>query len=453
MSGSASSPGRRLWACLALVAAAAAIGALIALVLSNVVAFLIVLASLAVAAAVGWLALTRHGHRRVIGAVAVVAAFVAGADAFFDRAGADELLVFAALATAFAFLSRKALEPPPRTMPPASSGSQRRPPGASRGTLLLNPKSGGGKVERFDLVTEARARGIETIVLEPGDDLRELAVAAAVRRPRVLGVAGGDGSQALIAQVSVDHGLPFACVPAGTRNHLALDVGLDVEDVVASLDAFVDGAEARIDLAYVNDRVFVNNTSVGVYADIVQSREYRDAKLMTSLNAIPNLLGPGGTRTAVAFEGLDGTVRQSSELLLVSNNPYELRRPLAVGTRPALDTGRLGIAQLEISSALAAAGLVSLELLGRNSARVGFEQWTAETFEVWGDEPIVAAVDGEAMMLTQRIQFRIAPSALRIVLPADAELNRRARRRSAAVRIGTLGRVAAGRDSTRPPRR
>src|SRR5947207_6765344 len=241
LSGSASSPGRRLWACLALVAAAAAIGALIALVLSNVVAFLIVLASLAVAAAVGWLALTRHGPRRVIGAVAVVAALVAGADAFFDRAGADELLVFAALATTFAFLSRKALEPSPRTMPPASSGSQRRPPGASRGTLLLNPKSGGGKVERFDLVTEARARGIETIVLEPGDDLRELAVAAAVRRPRVLGVAGGDGSQALIAQVSVEHGLPFVCVPAGKRNHLALGVGLDFEDVAPSRDAFVDG--------------------------------------------------------------------------------------------------------------------------------------------------------------------------------------------------------------------
>jgi diacylglycerol kinase family enzyme len=453
LSASASSRGRRLWASLALVAAAAATAALIGLLLSNVVAFAIVLAAVAAAAAAGWFALTRHGIRRVVGGVAVVAAVVAGIVAFFERAGTDELVVFALSAAAFAFLSRKALAPPAHPTSPAGSRPRRLPQGATRGTLLLNPKSGGGKVERFDLDAEARARDIETIMLRPGDDLRELAIAAAARGPRALGVAGGDGSQALIAQICVERDLPFVCVPAGTRNHLALDLGLDVKDVVAALDAFVDGVEARIDLAYVNDRVFVNNTSVGVYADIVQSRDYRDAKLMTSLEAVPNLLGPDAARRALSFEGPDGTVRESSELLLVSNNPYELRKPLAVGTRPALDTGRLGIAELEISGALAAAGFVTLELLGRASARAGFEQWTAETFDVWADAPIVAAIDGEAVTLTGRLHFRIAPSALRIVLPADAELRRLADRRPSRAKVGALGRLALGGDGTPAPRR
>jgi diacylglycerol kinase family enzyme len=89
-------------------------------------------------------------------------------------------------------------------------------------------------------------------------------------------MAGGDGSQALVAAVAAERDIPFVCVPAGTRNHFVLDLGLDRKDVVGALDAYTDGVERRIDLARVGDRVFVNNVSLGVYAAIVQSDDYRD---------------------------------------------------------------------------------------------------------------------------------------------------------------------------------
>ena len=117
----------------------------------------------------------------------------------------------------------------------------------------MNPRSGGGKVERFHLAEEARRRGIETIELRPGDDLRSLAVDA-VASADVIGMAGGDGSQALVAEVAMQHDVPYVCVPAGTRNHLALDLGLDRDDVVGALDGFVAGVPHRIDVGFVNGR-------------------------------------------------------------------------------------------------------------------------------------------------------------------------------------------------------
>ena len=106
-------------------------------------------------------------------------------------------------------------------------------------------------------------------------------------------MAGGDGSQALVASIAAEHDVPYVCVPAGTRNHFAFDIGIDRADVVGALEAFFDGSERRIDLARVNGRVFVNNVSMGLYGKVVQSQEYRDTKLRTVIDALPELLGPG----------------------------------------------------------------------------------------------------------------------------------------------------------------
>src|SRR5204863_2500437 len=97
-------------------------------------------------------------------------------------------------------------------------------------------------------------------------------------------MAGGDGSQALIATIAAELGLPYACIPAGTRNHFALDLGVDRDDVAGALDALIGGRERLVDLAYVNGRVFVNNVSLGVYGDAVQKAGYREAKIRTLLD-------------------------------------------------------------------------------------------------------------------------------------------------------------------------
>jgi len=130
------------------------------------------------------------------------------------------------------------------------------------------------------------------VLLQRQDDLRLHAEATVSRGADALGMAGGDGSQGLVAAVSAEHGLPFVCVPAGTRNHFALDIGLDRDDPVRALDAFGPARETTVDLGEVNGEVFVNNVSLGVYASIVATPGYRQAKPRTVAEMLPDLLGP-----------------------------------------------------------------------------------------------------------------------------------------------------------------
>ena len=101
-----------------------------------------------------------------------------------------------------------------------------------------------------------------------------------------------------------------------------------------------------MDLAEVNGRVFVNNVSLGVYAEAVQREGYRDAKLRTIAETMPTVLGAGGDALDLRFTGADGREHKTSAVVLVSNDPYRLGRALASGTRPRLDAGVLGIAVL-----------------------------------------------------------------------------------------------------------
>ena len=158
-----------------------------------------------------------------------------------------------------------------------------------------------------------------------------------------LAMAGGDGSQAVVASIAAELDLPYACIPAGTRNHFALDLGVDRDDVVGALDAFVDGGERRVDLAEVNGRVFVNNVSLGLYADAVQRTGYRDAKLRTILDTVPEVLGPEGTGLDLRWTGPGGHEHGAGAAILVSNNRYRLGRAVGSGTRPRIDDGLLGI--------------------------------------------------------------------------------------------------------------
>ena len=131
-----------------------------------------------------------------------------------------------------------------------SVGPQADPP--QRPVLFVNPRSGGGKAARAGLAEHARDRGIEVTVLQRGDELGQLVAAAVARGADTLGVAGGDGSLAIVAAAALEHGLPFVCLPAGTRNHFARDVGVAPNDLVGALDAFGAALERTIDLCDVN---------------------------------------------------------------------------------------------------------------------------------------------------------------------------------------------------------
>jgi diacylglycerol kinase family enzyme len=404
---------QRLAAVVTLVAGAGAGVVLLVAVLETLPAGLLALLAAAVAVAAAWDAATRRGLRRALGVVAVALALAGIAVVLIWQAVVAELLVVAALVVlalagaAFALgrtrTGRHALHAPGRP-----TGT------AQHGVLLMNPRSGGGKVTRANLVEEARRRGIEPVVLEPGDDLRTLALDAIGRGAEMLGMAGGDGSQASVAAVAMEHDLPFACIPAGTRNHLALDLGIDRGDLLGALDAYTDGVERQIDLGTLNGHVFVNNVSLGLYAEVVQSEGYRDAKLHTAAARLSELSSPEAHAFGLRFERPDGARRGSAQLLLVSNNPYRLDRLAGLGSRPRLDGGELGIVALRIGGAAQASQFVALELAGHARRFAGWTEWTAATFEVDAPQPVPAGVDGEALVLKPPLRFAIRPGALRV---------------------------------------
>ena len=291
---------------------------------------------------------------------------------------------------------------------------------ARKGVLIINPKSGGGKAERFNLPEEARKRGVVPLLLESGDNLCELADRAVTQGADVIGMAGGDGSQALVARVAMQRDVAHICVPAGTRNHFALDLGLDRDDVVGALDAFTDGVERRIDLASLNERVFVNNASLGVYARVVQCDAYRDGKLGTWKRMLPEMLGRDAAPSDLLFDAPNTRDWANASLVIVSNNPYQLRRFRGAGTRPRLDTGSLGIFATRMRGAGSVAKLVTLGTIGQHRRLGGVLQWSSLEFEVRASAPVAVGLDGEALVLTPPLRFVSLPGALRIRVPRHA---------------------------------
>ena len=221
---------RRIAAVAALVLGAAAVVLVVVTAARGFPRGLFVATLLVLAFVAAWEAIRRRGRARtafaVIAVVLLVATFVVLLTdrVLLELIVAGVLFALATVAARRAFRLRVAL--PPATAP-------------SRAVVVWNPRSGGGKAAAVHLDDEARARGIEPIELRPGDDLLVLVRDAVARGADALAAAGGDGTQALVAGIAAEHGLPFACIPAGTRNHFALDLGVDRTDVVGALDAFV----------------------------------------------------------------------------------------------------------------------------------------------------------------------------------------------------------------------
>ena len=287
-------------------------------------------------------------------------------------------------------------------------------PPARHPYLIMNPWSGGGKVEKFDLKRKAEDLGAEVFLIGGPEhvDVAEVARKAAARGADLLGVAGGDGTQALVAGIAAELGLPFMVISAGTRNHFALDLGLDREDPSACLGGLSDGVELRVDLGMINGQVFVNNASFGAYAEVVETPAYRGDKLHTTLNLLPDLLQ--GHRGARLSAKADGSEIMGPQALLVANNPYGTGDIAGLSRRARLDRGMLGVVGVKVHSARQAAGL----LRGRKSA--GLRVLTTTKIEISADTAeIPVGVDGEAVSISTPVICTISPSALRVWVPRD----------------------------------
>ncbi|MFJ8719340.1 diacylglycerol/lipid kinase family protein [Streptomyces violaceus] len=404
---------RQRWAARGALAAVA-LAALLPIVSGGLKGLLLLLAGLvglALTAAALWWVLSRRGPARMAAAVLAVVAPV-GVITLFAAANLIWVVFASLLLWCLAVWSgRYALRS--TGLRPMRVKEYRTPP-PQRPFILLNPRSGGGKVGKFSLKEKAEELGAQVVLLDPDhhQDVTALAKAAVADGADLLGVAGGDGTQAMVAAVAAEHGLPFLVISAGTRNHFAMDLGLDRDDPSTCLDALTDGVELRVDLGFADGRPFVNNASFGVYGAVVQSPGYRDDKVGAALERLPELLtrqsGPRLTASA------DGTTIADPQAVLVSNNAYRMDDPFGFGRRERLNSGKLGVLAVRVDSAVEAAELLL------SPRPEGLTVLTAQHVVVDADEPhLEVGLDGEALTLPAPVHCRIARRALRVRVPRN----------------------------------
>ena len=405
-------PGQRWLARLSFVLVAAAVVILLLFAGLKSLAMLAVgAAAVVVSIAAAYFFLSRRGIWRWLSLVVFALAPIAVIVVYAFRG-----VLWVAIASAAAWLLASVVARVALAGKPADWRMPEHPaePPAKHPYLIMNPKSGGGKVEKFDLKRKAEDLGAEVFLIggpEPVDVAR-VAREAVAHGADLLGVAGGDGTQALVAGVAAEHDLPFMVITAGTRNHFALDLGLDREDPSACLGALSDGVELRVDLGMINGQAFVNNASFGAYAEVVETPAYRGDKLNTTLNLLPDLLqGHRGARLSARAD--DAEIR-SPQALLVANNPYGTGDIAGMSRRARLDRGILGVVGVKVRNARQAVDL----LRGRRAA--GLSVLTTDKIEISADAAeIPVGIDGEAVSMPTPVTCTIRPSALRVWVPRD----------------------------------
>jgi len=403
--------GQRWLARLAFVGAAAVLTVvLLSGALRSIAVLLLGLAGLAVTCAAAWWFLAHRGVLRWLAFAVLVAAPVFVIVMYAAAGLLGEIVLAVVLAAAAVAAGRAALTGDRMSAGPReyAAAAQRQP------FVIMNPRSGGGKVGKFGLGDKAAALGAEVAVLEgPGVvDVAALARQAVGRGADLLGVAGGDGTQALVAGIAAGRDVPMMVISAGTRNHFALDLGLDRGDPSRCLDALTDGVELRIDLGLIGDRTFVNNASFGAYAQVVQSPAYRDDKSGTALQLLPDLLsGHQGAHLVVRVDGR--VVLDGPQAVLVSNNPYETGDIAGLGRRARLDQGVLGVVGVKVDNAVQAVGLLRRPQRSRSLTVL-----TAREVVIDADQPqIPVGIDGESVLMPTPVRCTIRPLSLRVQVP------------------------------------
>jgi len=379
--------------------------------LKSLVLLAVGLAGVAVSLAAAYLFLSRRGIWRWLSLAVFVLAPVAVIVVYVFQDLLAEAVVLAAAWLLASLAGRLALAGDRADWRMPERPAQ---PPARHAYLIMNPKSGGGKVHKFDLVRKAEDLGAEVFLIGGSQpvDVARVAREAVARGADLLGVAGGDGTQALVAAVAAEHGLPFVVISAGTRNHFAMDLGLDREDPSACLRALTDGVELRVDLGMINGQVFVNNASFGAYAEVVETPAYRDDKLNTTLDLLPDLLeGHRGARLSARAGDIEISAPQA---LLVANNPYGTGDIVGLARRARLDRGLLGVVGVKVGSAREAVDL----LRGRHAAEL--KVLTAKKIEITADAAqIPVGIDGEAVPMQVPVTCAIWARALRVWVPRD----------------------------------
>jgi YegS/Rv2252/BmrU family lipid kinase len=256
--------------------------------------------------------------------------------------------------------------------------------------------------------------------LEPGGDMRALLDRALAAGPRCLVAAGGDGTVNAVAARAIEHDLPLGVLPLGTLNHFARDLGIP-GDVEAAVRVIAAGLERRVDIATANDRLFLNNASIGLYATIVVDRERQQRRLgrgkwSALLRAtLAALREPDAFEAVIEVEGRE--LRRRTPFLFVGNNDYQVQGAGA-GSRARLDDGLLSLYVLHPRTASGLLWLALRTLLRGTAGARDLDAFAVPQVEVHArGGRLQVARDGEVEAMASPVRFAVSPRALRVYAP------------------------------------
>ncbi len=292
--------------------------------------------------------------------------------------------------------------------------------------LIINPKSGNGRATKAKVAKHAQDQGITVYVLKKTDDVEKLARDAAKAGADVLGVSGGDGSIGAVVKVALEYKLPVVVLAGGTRCHFARDMGLDPKQILDGLNGF-KGVERRIDVGDINGRIFLNNASFGLYADIVDNPNYRENKVAITRQVLKDTLARKKQGYPLIFKNRNKHYKRAIQVL-VGVNRYKTVNLMEMGEREQLDQGVLqvtAITKLNDNLVKQLLKVFSIDFTGGIEKVDGIDQWETKNFTVSSDKKsIVVGVDGEREVYSSPVNITVRPRALRVYVPAEGTRSR-----------------------------
>lgn len=294
--------------------------------------------------------------------------------------------------------------------------------------VIVNAEGGTvrtGAVEADGLAAMLAEAGLDAqVVFATGTAIQShaeqaLAAARAGRIDAVV-VGGGDGTVGSVAGIVAGSGVPLGVLPLGTLNHFAKDLGLP-QDLAGAVRAIAAGQTRAVDVGEVNGRVFINNSSVGIYPYMVVDRDRRQSagglgKWPAMTLALVRMLWRfPRRRLSVRTEGWAEPHR--TPCLFVGNNPYSVEL-LTLGQRGRLDGGRLWLFVAKQRSAMALLWFGVRAVLGGIDQAADFEALDADVVEIgMGASRVPVALDGEVVTMRTPLRYRARPGALRVLAP------------------------------------
>ena len=294
--------------------------------------------------------------------------------------------------------------------------------------MIINGGAGAGHDDEAasDLRAKFRAHGCEAEVTlaNSGADMIAAARKAIADGVQVVVAGGGDGTLNAVASVMAGSGVDFGVLPLGTLNHFAKDLGipLELDEAVRNV---AEGRRVKVDVGQVNDRIFLNNSSLGLYPDIVRDREKQQNRLGRGKWLAAAWAAVAALRRFPFLDvgvGVDGRQHaRRTPFVFIGNNEYTMQG-LAIGERQRLDGGTLSLYVAQRPGRLGLVRFAWRALCGRLAQERDFDVMLSDTFDIkTRHRRLRVATDGEVTVMTTPLHYRIRPAALAVIVPQQKQ--------------------------------